>query len=115
MRIFSPDWRVWLAASLFPLKIYTVVAALWLIVWHAGLPANKSYSWYNAVSDFSFFADCVRQGYFLVAFALVLGGLIQWFKCSRKAALWSMAFGVAAFVIGVILSPYCGLLDFGIE
>jgi hypothetical protein len=106
---------VWLAAWLFPPKAYTVVALLWLVVWHALLPRNGSsgltglldYQWYHTACDFSMAARYVRGGYFLVACALVIGGGVQWFRQSPRAARWSLGFGVGALVIGMCLGGYC--------
>jgi hypothetical protein len=42
MRALSPDWRTCLSASMFTLKIYSVIAALWFLIWHLILSRNGS-------------------------------------------------------------------------
>jgi hypothetical protein len=115
LRLRSPDWKGWLSASLFPLKIYTLVAVPWLIVWHSRLPQNRSSGlngflderWFYVVSDFSAVAGYVRFGYFVVALVLLIGGVVQSFKQSPKSASGSIAFGIAAVVLGTWLGGYC--------
>jgi len=123
LRAFQPDWRTWLAASLLPVKIYTVVAVLCLIVWHAFLPANDwsrstgfDWAWFNAINEFNFIARYIWQGYLLAAFILMLGGLVQLFKCSRKAGLVTIFFGIAAFIIPfVAMSFLCEIPNFTVD
>jgi hypothetical protein len=110
MRASAPDWRVWLAAWLFPLKIYTVAALLWLIYWHSILPANFTrgwtgldQDWYRAASEFATVAGYVRLGYFVVASILVIGGIVQWFTRSHRSAWWSLGFGIGAWVAAIWL------------
>jgi hypothetical protein len=111
----APNWKVWLSASLFPLKLYTALAVLWLVIWHSLLPANQSSAltgifdagWHARVSDFCAAAQYVRLGYLLIAFVLVVGSLVQWFKQSHKAASWSFVFGAGALVAAIWLRGYC--------
>jgi hypothetical protein len=120
MRASSPDWRVWFAAWLFTLKLYTVIAVLGLIIWHAALPEDHSSgfaglrdsAWEHAVSDFSFIADYVRSGYFIVGLILLFGGLFQMVKCTEKSALWSICFGLAAIIVGISLSSWSNGMRF---
>lgn len=115
MRTSPQDCKVWLSAFLFPFKIYTVVAVLPLIIWHGNLPPDQSsgfnrsvdYSWHYRISEFCLVADYVRIGYFIIAFILLAGGLAQFFVISRKAAFWSLIFGMAALIIGILLWNYC--------
>ena len=88
---------------MFPLKLYMVAAVAWLIIWRSTLSRNESSSftnftdayWLNAESNFGTIAGYVRLGYFLVALILLVGGSVQWFKHSHKAAIWSLAFGIS--------------------
>jgi hypothetical protein len=105
--------KVWFTAFLFPFKAFTVGATLLLFIWHATLPPNQSnaqtgfdYAWYYAADDFALVASGMSIFYFLAAGVLVIGGLIQLLKYSRRAALWSIAFGIFAFIIGIYLAAF---------
>ena len=116
MRAISPDWQIWLRASLFPFKIYTAAAVLPLIIWHERLPPSQSpgfddYAWMRAVTDLSIAASDIRLGYFLAALILVIGGLAQWSKWSEKTAFLNLAFGIGALAIGFWLHGYCQYHD----
>jgi phosphoglycerol transferase MdoB-like AlkP superfamily enzyme len=119
MRISPTSWREWFTASLFPFKIYTVLVAVILAFWHIGLPAYPwrtgfdeargvahNYAAETAYSDFGYIANYAVFGYFLCAGVLIIGGIVQIFTSSRRAAFISIAFGIAAVVIGRLLFPY---------
>jgi len=100
----------WFAAFLFPFKLFTVGAAIGLLVWYVSLPPDRTsaktgidMAWTLALDDYYLVASTVSLLYLLAACVLVIGGLIQLFKYSRRAALWSIAFGVFAFIIGIVL------------
>jgi hypothetical protein len=71
----------WLAASLFPLKIYTLLAGIILLCWHANLPLDQTdlrssginpnpcasrvdQVWLHAATDFAYVTHFARLGYF---------------------------------------------------
>lgn len=117
MRTFLPNVREWITAILFPFKLYTVIAGVWLLIWQATLPPNRMQSWkeplFNidftwaiAAGEFTYVAHNVVVGYFASAAILLIGGLIQRAQCQRRAAVVSVAFGIAALIIGLLLRPY---------
>jgi hypothetical protein len=111
-RIFEIP-KAWFSAFLFPFKLFTVFAAVGLLIWYLMLPINtKSGSkideaYFMATDDFRNVAFSVGVLYFLSSCALVVGGCVQLFKYSRRAALWSIAFGILAFVICIVLERVC--------
>ena len=103
--------ETWFAAFLFSFKLLTVSMAILLLIWYVMLPPNHSNAqtgfdeaWYLASDDFAMVAFSVSFLYFLAAGVLVIGGLIQLFKYSRRAAIWSIAFGVFALIVGIVLA-----------
>ena len=111
-RVFEVP-EAWFSAFLFPFKLFTVFAALGPLIWYLMLPPNTTgggpidEAYFTAVNDFRAIAMFVGLLYFLSALALVIGGLVQLFKYSRQAALWSIGFGILAFVIGRVLVGVC--------
>jgi hypothetical protein len=114
-RVFEVP-EAWFAAFLFPFKLFTVCASVWLLTWYLMLPANNTSggrideAFFMATDDFRIIAFTVSSLYFLSACVLVVGGCVQIFKYSRNAALWSFAFGILAFVIGSVLVGVCNSL-----
>ena len=108
MRASQTDWRTWLAASLFPFKLYVILAAICLFAWHARLPepAQHAVAWHMAIGDFNTAVVGAMLGYALSTVVLVAGGFVQMSISSRRAALWSISFGVAGLIIGLILWHY---------
>ena len=120
MRISPTNWQEWFKVSLFPFKIYTVLVVVILVLWHISLPP---YPWRrgfeeamgiahdfaaeNAYSDFGYIATYAVDGYFVCAGVLIIGGIVQIFTSSRRAAIITIAFGIAAVIIGRLLFPYC--------
>ena len=107
----SPN-RTWPAALLFPFKLYTVIAGFCMLIWHSRLPSAEAVD-YDAASkawwatwDFATVAEYVVVGYFLTSLVLVIGGAVQVLKRPRPSAFFTLAFGIAAFVIGLLLRPY---------
>jgi hypothetical protein len=105
--------EVWFSAFLFSFKLFTVGVAVLLLTWYVILPSNHSnaqtgfdHAWYFASDDFAMVAFGMSPLYFLAAAILVIGGLIQLFKYSRRAALWSIAFGVFALIVGIFLAAW---------
>ena len=103
--------EAWFAALLFVFKLLTVVTAILLLIWYLMLPANHSNAqtgrdeaWYSASYDFAMVAHVVSFLYFLAAGVLVIGGLIQLFKYSRRPAIWSFAFALFALIVGIVLA-----------
>ena len=101
----------WFAAFLFAFELLTVSVAVLLLIWYVMLPPNHSNAqtgfdetWYMASDDFAMVAFGVSFLYFLAAGVLLIGGLIQLFKYSRRAAIWSIAFGVFALIVGIVLA-----------
>jgi len=111
-RVFEVP-EAWFAGFLFPFKLFTVCASIWLLTWYLMLPANNTSggrideAFFMAIEDFRIIAFTVSSLYFLAACVLVVGGCVQIFKYSRKAALLSIAFGILAFVIGRVLVGVC--------
>jgi hypothetical protein len=121
----------WLAASLFPLKIYTVFVGIILFCWHANLPPDQTYSqlpfigsrshppeidqvWFQATTDFAYATHFARFGYFFCAVVLIIKGVIQLYKDSRKTGVFSIIFGLAASLIGLLLTSYAHPPSYGI-
>ena len=100
------EWQKWLSASLFPFKLYVILAVNCLFAWHARLPSQNSVMWHIAIGDFNTAAVGALLGYALSTVILVAGGFVQMFMCSRRAALWSISFGVAGLIVGLILWYY---------
>ena len=96
---------LWLAAALFPLKVYTVAAGLALWVWHASKP--------RVPSDLAYVAGYAACAYYFVAGILILGGAVQWVVNTRKGALWTWGLGIAGVIIGLLLRPLT--LEAGLE
>ena len=120
MRSQHSDWRTWFRASLFPFKLYTVAVVIGLFYWYGSLPAKpirrgfevalgmrRDYAAELAYSDFGYMTTWAVYGYFVCAGVLIIGGLVQAFTSSRRTAIFSFAFGIAAAVIGWLLIPYC--------
>jgi len=104
-RIEIPE--AWIAAFLFPFKLFSVGAVVWLLIWYLMLPSMQpgvEGAWIYAYSDLRMVAFFVTFLYFLAAGVQVIVGLVQLFKYSRKAAIWSIAFGVFALIIGIFLA-----------
>lgn len=106
-RVAETDWRTYLDASLFPLKIFTVLAVIWVIAWHSLLPGSNS-----DPDDFYTFASFVAAGYLLSGFILMAGGIIQGGFCSQRASLWSLSFAVVALIIGIGMACFAGIAEF---
>jgi hypothetical protein len=102
------DWRTYLDALLFPLKIYTALAVIWIAIWHALLPVDNSDPLGLATTDFYTFVSFVAAGYILSGLILMAGGIIQLGLCSRRAWIWSLSFAVAALIIGIGMAHYAG-------
>ena len=106
----------WFAGILFPFKLFTLGAAVWLLIWYMMLPANLTtgdridQAFFMAINDFDVVAGSVWLLHFISACVLVVGGFVQLFKYSRHAALWSIGFGILAFVIGIVLVRVCDSL-----
>ncbi|HEX5399404.1 MAG TPA: hypothetical protein VFY06_10190 [Verrucomicrobiae bacterium] len=101
----SSSQSIWLAASLFPLKIYTLFVGVMLFFWNEEFSPNKT--------DFAYIAYFARWGYFLCAVVLVGGGIVQISKVSRKSGVNSLIFGFVALLLGLVLAffvkrPYLG-------
>ncbi|HTR41664.1 MAG TPA: hypothetical protein VMH87_08625 [Pseudomonadales bacterium] len=116
-RAAEVDWRTYLDASLFPLKIYTVLAVVWMVIWHACLPTYPPYPSnfapladpvIMAMDDFYTFASFVAAGYLFCGLILLAGGIIQVGLCSRRAWIWSLSFAVAALIIGIGMAYFAG-------
>jgi hypothetical protein len=100
---------VWLDAILFGVKLVTVVGAVSLLIWHMTLPPNRSHAqsgfdhaWY-ASQDFVLVAFSLSALYLLAAALLTVGGLLQFWKFSRRTAVWNLAFGAFALIVGIVL------------
>jgi hypothetical protein len=112
MHLSQSTGPAWLAASLLPFKFYTVVAGFCMLMWHSKLPAPESVHfdarsvafWLNW--DFAITAEYFVAGYFLCAAVLIIGGSVQMFKRLPWPAFFSVAFGISALIIGVLLRPY---------
>jgi hypothetical protein len=103
--------RRWLAAFLFAFKLLTLSGGFLFLSWYLLLPPNQSVGqtrvdmkWCLASEDFATVAANVSIMYFLASGLLIVGGVIQLFKCSRREAAWSLAFGIFALVVGIILA-----------
>jgi hypothetical protein len=106
------DWRTWLDASLFPLKIFIAITVFCLVGWHTRLQ-HESFNFGDATDlgatpagDFYIFASWTTLAYFLSAITLTIGGFVQAFFSTRRAAIWSISFAVIGLIIGVCLIGY---------
>ena len=115
MRIISftrTDWRTWLAACLFPCKLYVALAFIWVIKRKMDLPNfdNYEYPWYLAGviarDGFCAIAGYVASGDCLCLISLVLGMLIQVGIGANRAALASGLFAAAALIIGLMIMHF---------
>ena len=97
------DWRTYLDASLFPFKIFTAVAVVWILCWHAFFLTDKS-----DPGDFYTFASFVAAGYLFSGAVLLVGGLVQVGFSSRRAWIWSLSFALVALIIGVCMACFAG-------
>jgi cytochrome bd-type quinol oxidase subunit 2 len=86
----------WLAASLFPLKIYTLFVGVILFYWNEELSPNET--------DFAYITYFAGLGYFFCATVLIAGGVIQFYKDSRKDGIFSFVCGLVALFIGLLLA-----------
>ncbi|MEJ0088869.1 MAG: hypothetical protein WDM80_03830 [Limisphaerales bacterium] len=107
-RIFEIS-EEWFSAFLFPFKLFTVLAAVGPLIWCLMLPIDTTsggkidLEYFMAVDDFRVVAFFVGLLYFLSSCVLVIGGCVQLFKHSSRAALWNVAFGLLAFFICIVL------------
>jgi hypothetical protein len=97
------DWRTYLDASLFPLKIFTVLALVWVMIWRMRVPDDDFCFSMSHMADFYYVAGWVGVAYIWCAILLMMGGIVQAFRCSQRAAIWSISFAVAASISGVVL------------
>lgn len=100
--------ETWTAAFFFFFKLFTAIMAVWLLVWHWVLPTDQTWrtahdAWASAQSDYWFVAHQISLLYFVSAFLLVMGGLIQLWKRSGLSAWWNIGFGIIAVIIGIVL------------
>jgi hypothetical protein len=105
-RAAETDWRTYLDASLFPLKIYTALAVIGIMARYALLPTDDVLGMLTA--DFYTFASFVAGGYLLSGLILITGGIIQGGFCSQRASLWSLSFAGAALIIGFSMARFAG-------
>jgi hypothetical protein len=100
MRIINSartDWRTWLAASLFPFKLY-VALALIAVFYLKAISVDEDFGFgasYNLTTVF------IAAGYFLCLLVLTIGALVQAAVRSDRAALNSAWFALAALIIGL--------------
>ena len=102
----------WFGALMFAFKLPTVILPVWLLVWYACLPQfhwqSNSHYYADMVSaatdDFVAMAFQLSDVLFLLATALIIGGLIQLFRYSIRSGGWSLGFGVFALIVGVVLA-----------
>jgi hypothetical protein len=104
------DWRTWLAATLFPFKIYVILAFLWFIKWDFELPKQVSETWFLESGSFIFVMKCITTGYFLSTIVLDGGAFVQMVAGSYRAAFGSILFGVTALIIGLSISSFIARL-----
>jgi len=97
----------WLIVILFPFKLLTVGVTVGLLVWYLLLPSKQLevVGMPTTNSDFAFVAFHMGFLYILAACVQAIGGFVQLlFVNSRRAAIWSIAFGVLALIIGILLT-----------
>jgi len=105
----SPQER-WFAALLFGFKLFAAAMIIVPIVWYMTLPQHHSSRWvdfdgmwYSAAEDFSYAANITGCLCLLASGVIVIGGLIQLLKYSRRGGAWSIVFGGIAMVAGIFL------------
>jgi hypothetical protein len=106
MRIINSahtDWRTWLAACLFPFKLYVALAFLWIVKWNASLPNLDSDMWILERENLGFFAENVALGYLICGAVLILGTSIQLYVGAYRAALVNGLFGLAALIVALAI------------
>ena len=97
------------AALLFAFKLFAGAMIMVPIIWQRTLPTENSFSWrdFDLVSfwdHLTFLSQASElNGLCLIAAGVVLiGGLIQLLKHSRRAGWWSISCGVLLLALGII-------------
>jgi Ca2+/Na+ antiporter len=80
-------------------------------VWRILLPAHHwpregFDSWFSAAEDFGVAGAVMGSLCFIAGVIVIVGGLIQLLKHSRRAGMWSITFGGVALIIGIFLASY---------
>jgi hypothetical protein len=88
----------WLAASLFPLKIYALFVGVIPFFWKEEFSPNET--------DFAYIAYFARLACFFCAAVLLGGGIVQIYRGPRKSGVFSLIFGLVALSVGLLLA-YC--------
>jgi hypothetical protein len=89
-----------LSLSLFPFKVYPVVAFISLMAWQMPFRGQQFYGW---IPDS---VAWIIMGFLISAGVLIIGGIVQLARKQKKAAVSSLCFGVASFVvIPLVLAP----------
>jgi hypothetical protein len=116
------DGETWLAASLFPFKVFVIAGVFAALGLRAMLPSyEQTWSWSmppheldgvqiiaSATNNLDFREILIFTifGYIFSSILLVIGALAQQLIYSNRAARWSLAFGVFALIIGTSLWIY---------
>ena len=102
----------WFAAVLFGFKLFAVATVIVAVVWRMTLPAYHLTAkgdvdpWFSAAEDFVIAGSAMSALCFIAGSVVVIGGLIQLLKHSRRAGAWSIMFGGLALAIGIFLFFY---------
>jgi hypothetical protein len=102
----ATTFEIWLAALLFPFKVYaisavTVMSVLRLIFFilnDGGEPYDVC-----GINAFALFWATMALGYIPASMALFVGSFLQGLMGSKRDALWSLAFGIGALLICLLL------------
>jgi hypothetical protein len=105
IEMLSPRER-WFAALLFAFKLFAVAMIIVPIVWRMTLPAKEQPAWYPAAEDFSYAIHITSPLCLVAATIVLIGGIIQLVRCSRRAGIWSIAFGGLALAIGIFMASH---------
>lgn len=81
---------------MFAFKVICVLLAPALLVCNLAQPSN------HAPNDFALLASGLSGLYFLTAGVLLVGGLFQLARHSRRPAIWNIAFGTFALIAGIV-------------
>jgi hypothetical protein len=98
MRILPNNEREWIALLLFPFKVYLVTAVVSWIIWRI---VNDDYI-RGALAEATW---RIALGYFICVCIFIIAAFIQFFIGLRNDALKSALFGIAAFIILILLLP----------
>jgi len=101
MNILPASRQEWLSFLLFPFKAYAVIVPIWLLI-----STHESFYVRDAQTEAT---EYILAGYALCVLVFFFAALIQFFTHYRRAALMSIIFAAATFIVLAFLLPMCAL------